>query len=196
MVLTKDINFGVLVYQNECTQYSSINVGDYIQSLASLNIYRKIIEKLTNNKYKFSDFLDLVLNNSIKNFNFIFIKRDCMHDIKQYEKHTNIITIMNGWWMWPCKNNGDISFIIPPNIESLKNRLLHRNQDKKKSVEQRMSKFKEEISHWNEYNYVVVNDNLENCYNRILKIIYLEKKGIQEIQNRNEIKLKIEKLLK
>ena len=42
-------------------------------------------------------------------------------------------------------------FIIPPNIESLKDRLLQRNQDNKKSVEQRMGKFKEEISHWDEY---------------------------------------------
>ena len=62
-------------------------------------------------------------------------------------------------------------FIIPPNTQSLKNRLLQRNQDKKHSVEKRMSKFNEEISHWDEYNYVVVNDDLESCYNKILKII-------------------------
>ena len=33
-----------------------------------------------------------------------------------------------------------------------------------------MNKFNEEVSHWKEYNYVVVNDNLEICYNNILKI--------------------------
>jgi len=87
-------------------------------------------------------------------------------------------------------------FIIPPNIESLKDRLLQRNQDNKKSVEQRMGKFKEEISHWDEYDYVVVNDNLESCYNRILKTINLEIKGIKENQNKDEIKLKINDLLK
>jgi len=87
-------------------------------------------------------------------------------------------------------------FIIPPNIQSLKNRLLQRNQDKKQSVEERMSVFNEEISHWNEYNYVVVNDDLESCYEKILKIINSEKKGIKEFQNKKEIQEQIQKLLK
>ena len=87
-------------------------------------------------------------------------------------------------------------FIIPPNIQSLKNRLLQRNQDKKQSVEERMSVFNEEISHWSEYNYVVVNDDLESCYEKILKIINSEKKGIKEFQNKKEIQEQIQKLLK
>ena len=44
-----------------------------------------------------------------------------------------------------------------------------------------MKKFNEEISHWNEYNYVVVNDDLDKCYDRILSIIKSEKKA--KIQN-------------
>jgi|TARA_B100001750_G_C15461519_1_gene574585 guanylate kinase len=87
-------------------------------------------------------------------------------------------------------------FIIPPDIQSLKDRLLQRNQDKKKSVEQRMSKFKEEIIHWKEYDYVVVNDNLDICYNKILETINSEKKGIKEAQDKNKIELKIKDLLK
>ena len=87
-------------------------------------------------------------------------------------------------------------FIIPPNIQSLKDRLLQRNQDKKKSVEQRMGKFKEEIIHWTEYDYVVVNDNLDVCYNKILQTIYSEKKGVKEAQDKNKIELKIKDLLK
>ena len=86
-------------------------------------------------------------------------------------------------------------FIIPPNIQSLKERLLQRSQNNNQIVEQRMSKFKEELSHWNEYDYVVVNDDLENCYKKILKIIDAEKKGKKEPQNQEEIKLKINKLL-
>jgi hypothetical protein len=113
----KIINFGILVYQNQYTKYSSRNIGDYIQSLAAINIYKKFINKLTNNKYEsFPDFVNLVLNNSIPNFNFIFIKRDNMHDISQYNGHTDIITIMNGWWMWPYNKDNDISFTIPSNI--------------------------------------------------------------------------------
>ena len=87
-------------------------------------------------------------------------------------------------------------FIIPPNTQSLKNRLLQRNQDKKHSVEKRMSKFNEEISHWNEYNYVVVNDDLESCYNEILKIINSEKRGVKEFQKKSEIEMQIKKLIK
>tara|TARA_B100000029_G_C17340551_1_gene875116 strand:+ start:251 stop:883 length:633 start_codon:yes stop_codon:yes gene_type:complete len=87
-------------------------------------------------------------------------------------------------------------FIIPPNIQSLQERLLQRSENNKKIVEQRMSKFKEELSHWHEYDYVVVNDDLEKCYEKILKIINSEKEGKKEFQNQEEIKIKIDKLLK
>ena len=59
-----------------------------------------------------------------------------------------------------------------------------------------MNKFNEEVSHWNEYNYVVVNDELEMCYNKILNIIMAEKKGIRQKQNLDDIKEKVEKLIK
>ena len=58
-----------------------------------------------------------------------------------------------------------------------------------------MKKFNEEISHWKEYNYVVINDDLEDCYNNILNIINSEKKGINQKQNTNEIKKVVEKLI-
>ena len=66
------MNLGVLVYQNQTAPYhSSINVGDYIQSLAALNVYRKVVESRLNKQYTMSDFLDLVLNNKIDGFNFL-----------------------------------------------------------------------------------------------------------------------------
>jgi len=52
------------------------------------------------------------------------------------------------------------------------------------------------VSHWNEYNYVVVNDDLNKCYENILNIITSEKKGIVKNQDLNEIKKKIEDLIK
>ena len=55
-------------------------------------------------------------------------------------------------------------FIIPPNIETLKNRLINRHKGEEKTINKRMEKFSEEISHWNEYDYVLINDHLENCY--------------------------------
>ena len=86
-------------------------------------------------------------------------------------------------------------FILPPNIQILKKRLLDRHDGQKKIILQRMNKFNEEVSHWNEYNYVVVNDDLEICYNKILNIIMSEKKGKKIVQNLNETKKKIEELI-
>ena len=87
-------------------------------------------------------------------------------------------------------------FILPPNIHVLKERLLSRHKGQEKLIQKRMNKFNEEVSHWNEYNYVVVNDDLNKCYENILNIITLEKKGIVQNQDLNEIKKKIEELTK
>ncbi len=87
-------------------------------------------------------------------------------------------------------------FILPPNLKVLKERLLNRHKGQEKLVEKRMNKFNEEISHWNEYNYVVVNDDLNKCYNKILSIIMSEKKGLSQKQNLDEIKKKIKELVK
>ena len=87
-------------------------------------------------------------------------------------------------------------FILPPNLKVLKERLLNRHKGQEKLVEKRMNKFNEEISHWNEYNYVVVNDDLNKCYDKILNIIMSEKKGLSQKQNLGEIKKKIKELVK
>ena len=87
-------------------------------------------------------------------------------------------------------------FILPPNIEALKNRLLNRHAGQENLVQKRMNKFHEEISHWSEYNYVVINDNLELCYKRILDLMDFEKKGFTQKQDLKEIELKIKELTK
>ena len=87
-------------------------------------------------------------------------------------------------------------FILPPNIHVLKERLLSRHKGQEKLIQKRMNKFNEEVSHWNEYNYVVVNDDLNKCYENILNIITSEKKGIVQNQDLNEIKKKIKELIK
>ena len=87
-------------------------------------------------------------------------------------------------------------FILPPNIKVLKERLLNRHEGKENLVAKRMNKFNEEVSHWNEYNYVVVNDDLKICYDKILSIIMSEKKGLSQKQNLGEIKKKINELTK
>ena len=98
------------------------------------------------------------------------------------------------------KKNKNLSlvtfFILPPNIKTLKNRLYNRHKGQEKLIEQRMNKFNEEVSHWIEYNYVVINDDLETCYNKILNIIISEKEGISQKINSTEVEKKVEELTK
>ena len=98
------------------------------------------------------------------------------------------------------KKNNSLSlvtfFILPPDIKTLENRLINRHKGQESLIQQRMKKFDQEISHWNEYNYIVVNDDLEECYNKILKIIDSEKKGIVQKQDSKQIQKKIKELTK
>ena len=87
-------------------------------------------------------------------------------------------------------------FVLPPNIQVLKNRLSNRHKGQEKLIEQRMNKFNEEVSHWNEYDYVVVNDGLEVCYNEILNIIMSEIKGVSQTQNSDKIAKMVKELTK
>ena len=59
-----------------------------------------------------------------------------------------------------------------------------------------MNKFNEETSHWNEYDYVFVNDDLDTCYEKILNVIKSEKKGIRQKQDKNKIEKKIKELIR
>ena len=87
-------------------------------------------------------------------------------------------------------------FILPPNIKTLKERLLNRHEGQEKIIEKRMNKFNEEVSHWKEYNYIVVNDDLNTCYEKILDIIKSESSGVKQKQNLDQIKEKINNLIK
>ena len=87
-------------------------------------------------------------------------------------------------------------FVLPPNIKILKDRLMNRHKGQEKMIEKRMNKYNEEVSHWKEYNYVVTNDDLNECYERITNIIASEKKGIKKKQDYEEIRKKVNELIK
>ena len=86
-------------------------------------------------------------------------------------------------------------FILPPNIKVLKERLLNRHRGQEELIIKRMRKFNEEVSHWNEYDYVVINDDLEKCYEKILNILLSEKKGLSNKQNLEDINKKVSELM-
>ena len=66
-------------------------------------------------------------------------------------------------------------FILPPSINELKNRLKNRAQDSDEVISKRMSEAKNEISHWEAYNYVLVNDDLDKTYAKLKIILEAER---------------------
>ena len=71
-------------------------------------------------------------------------------------------------------------FILPPSKEELKKRLIQRNQDKPEVVSERLKSYENDLAHQNDYDFVVINDNLETCFKEVEKIILLEKEKILE----------------
>jgi guanylate kinase len=65
-------------------------------------------------------------------------------------------------------------FILPPSKKVLFERLSNRDMKDKLIVEERMREFKKDILHWGNYNYVVINDDLEKCYTEISILIESE----------------------
>jgi guanylate kinase len=66
-------------------------------------------------------------------------------------------------------------FILPPSIATLRQRLLRRAQDSAEVIAARMAKARSEISHWAEYDYVLINDELDRCYSQIVTIVESER---------------------
>ena len=67
-------------------------------------------------------------------------------------------------------------FILPPTKHELSQRLKNRAEDSDDIVSLRMSKAKSEISHWIEYDYVLINENLDECVKEVLTILHAERK--------------------
>ena len=65
-------------------------------------------------------------------------------------------------------------FILPPSKEVLFRRLSNRDMKDKLIVEERMKQFSRDVLHWINYDYVVINEDLEKCYAKISDLIYAE----------------------
>jgi len=65
-------------------------------------------------------------------------------------------------------------FILPPSKEILFERLSNRDMKDKLIVDERMKQFGRDVLHWINYDYVVINDKLETCYSKIIKLIDAE----------------------
>ena len=77
-------------------------------------------------------------------------------------------------------------FILPPSKKVLFERLSNRDMKDKLIVEERIKQFSKDVLHWNNYDYVVINDNLESCYN---EVSYLIKSRIENFDNSYDVEL-------
>ena len=136
--------------------------------------------KVFNNYY--GSLKDTVIEKLNKGENVIFdIDWQGTQQIKQKDLKYKIITV----------------FLLPPSREELFKRLLKREQNNEKIANERMKQFKKDVLHWKNYDFVVINDNVQRCYNRIIDFIDKKKRGeVVSDYNKNQIKQHIELLLK
>ena len=83
-------------------------------------------------------------------------------------------------------------FILPPSKKELIKRLTKRENKNIKTVKKRMKGFKKDLLKWKEYNYVIINDDLKKCYNKILNVM---KNKAKPVYDKNFIKKHVKKLI-
>ena len=150
------------------------------EEFKELIIKKKFLEyaKVFNNYYGSSK--DFVIKNLKKEKNVLFdIDWQGTEKIKKQKLKFKLITF----------------FILPPSRKILFKRLSNRDMKDKLIASQRMKQFDKDVLHWKNYDYVVVNRNLENCYKKILKLINLNKYNLNTRYNKKAIKEHIKKLI-
>ena len=85
-------------------------------------------------------------------------------------------------------------FILPPSKEVLFERLSNRHTQDKLIVEERMKEFTRDVLHWINYDYVIINDNLEECYSKISNLIDAEVNNGSKDYDKEYIRKHVEKL--
>ena len=128
---------------------------------------KKFQELIENNSfYEYAKIFENYYGTSKSEVNSIIKKNDILFDIdwqgtKQLTdfKNLNLVKI----------------YLITYRKEELKKRLIKRNQNSLEEVETRFNSFDEDIKHWNDYDYIIINKNLEVCFKQIEKIIMTEK---------------------
>ena len=66
-------------------------------------------------------------------------------------------------------------FLLPPSIDELRRRLTGRGTDPAEVIQSRMDRARAEISHWDGYDYVIVNDDIEACFAKVCEILAAER---------------------
>ena len=86
-------------------------------------------------------------------------------------------------------------FILPPSKKVLFQRLSNRDMQDKLIVDERMKQFNKDILHWSDYNYVVINDNLEKCFIEVNNLIKSEINKTSNSYDMTAVKKHIDQLI-
>ena len=73
-------------------------------------------------------------------------------------------------------------FILPPSKKELFSRLMKRDQKDKKIASERMKQFKDDVMHWKDYDFAVINDKIEKCYKTIINFIGKQKQQKRKLK--------------
>ena len=139
---------------------------------------KKFKELIKENKfYEYAEIFGNFYGTSKKNVDTDIKKNDLIFDIdwqgtKQLSKFKNLKLIK--------------IYLITENKEELKKRLIKRNQNTEKEVEKRFNSFDEDIKHWNDYDYIIINKNLDVCFKQIENIIETNKKKASILSHKAE----------
>ena len=119
--------------------------------------------------------------------------------IQNLEKSKNVIFDIDWQGADQIKNkNLDYKlitfFLLPPSKKILFERLSNRDMKDKLIATERMKKFERDVLHWINYDYVIINDDLHECYKRIQKLIDAEINNDSKDYDKNFIRKHVEKL--
>ena len=129
--------------------------------------FKELIKK--NQFYEHAQIYENYYGTLKKNVDEIILNNDIIFDIdwqgtKQLSKFKNLNLIK--------------IYLITNNKKELKSRLIKRNQNTADEIEKRFNSFDEDIKHWNDYDYIIINKNLDVCFKQIENIIKTSKKKL------------------
>ena len=129
---------------------------------------KKFEELIRENKfYEYAKIFENYYGTLKENVDSAILKNDLIFDIdwqgtKQLSKFKNLNLVK--------------VYLITDNKDELRKRLIKRNQNTKEEVEKRFNSFDDDIKHWSDYDYILVNRNLELCFKQLETIIKINKK--------------------
>ena len=147
---------------------NEVNGVDYI--FITNDEFKKLIKE--KKFYEYAKIFDNYYGTLKKNVDELILKNDLIFDIdwqgtKQLSRSKNLKLIK--------------IYLITSSKKELKQRLVARNQNSKEEVEKRFKSFEEDIKHWNDYDYIIINKNLDICFKQIENIIFNYKKEISTL---------------